>query len=235
VKLIKNIVIATVPLAALLAAGCASGLGSPAAVSSHVKALPSASHSAAAPSLGAQQQKFANDVRAWLTAHGSSNTVTDAQLASIADQACAARKVGGTQSALIAGSSSVNSRLGMSPTHFVRLAEKDVCPGQLPPPPLVLHYSGHGNWQSPDFTVSDNMTVVYSYSGNTTGYGGDNFAADIQNNGDDVSLANDIAVSGGNSTNVHPNLGYGGSKQYYLSVQADANASWSFTITINYS
>lgn len=93
-------------------------------------------------------------------------------------------------------------------------------------------FSGSGQWNSPEFTLSCGTPVVavsYSYSGNTTGYGGSNFIADLKSpGGDDQMIANTIAVSGGATTTLYPDTSMGG-HQYYLSVQADG--SWRFRLT----
>jgi hypothetical protein len=99
------------------------------------------------------------------------------------------------------------------------------------PKPTVYRFSGSGEWNSPEFKVGSKMTVTYSYANNTSGDGGDNFAADIENNNDDQQIADDIAVSGGKTTTLYPDLSFGNPDIYHLSV--DATGSWSFTITTN--
>jgi hypothetical protein len=104
----------------------------------------------------------------------------------------------------------------------------------VPPPALtVASYHGTGSWNSPQFNVSDGavLTVRFSYWNNTSGYGGDNFIADIVSSGDNLSLANDIAVSGGKTTTVYPDTSLGGSNLYHLEVQA--TGPWSVTISSN--
>jgi hypothetical protein len=99
------------------------------------------------------------------------------------------------------------------------------------PKPTVYRFSGSGEWNSPEFKVGSKVTVTYSYTNNTSGEGGDNFAADIENNNDDQQIANDIAVSGGKTTTLYPDLSFGNADMYHLSV--DATGSWSFTMTTN--
>jgi hypothetical protein len=89
-------------------------------------------------------------------------------------------------------------------------------------------FSGSGNWNSPTFAVGSTVTVTFSYSGNTSGFGGDNFIADLQSSGDDQAIANDIAVSGGKTTTIYPDTSFGGTDMYYLSVMA--TGSWTFKI-----
>ena len=76
------------------------------------------------------------------------------------------------------------------------------------------------------------LKLTYSYGGNSSGFGGDNFAADLVSPTDDISLANDIAVSGARTTRLYPDMSFGGSHAYHLEVQfADSSAFWSVTIT----
>jgi hypothetical protein len=93
----------------------------------------------------------------------------------------------------------------------------------------VYRFSGSGEWNSPEFKVGSKVTVTYSYARNTDGDGGDNFAADIENSGDDQQIADDIAVSGGKTTTLYPDLSFGAQDMYHLSVQA--TGSWTFTMT----
>ena len=101
-------------------------------------------------------------------------------------------------------------------------------------PPVLMSktFSGSGQWNSPEFTLACTtpaVTVTYSFSDNTLGNGADNFIADLQSpGGDDQSIANEIAMSGGATTTLYPNTSAGGN-QYYLSVQADG--PWQFNLS----
>ncbi len=102
-----------------------------------------------------------------------------------------------------------------------------------PPVLMTKTFSGSGQWNSPEFTLSCQtpaVKVTYSYSGNDLGGSASNFMADIQTpgTGDDQQIANTIASSGGTTTTVYPDTSVAGSR-YYLSVQADG--SWSFTLS----
>lgn len=101
----------------------------------------------------------------------------------------------------------------------------------VPPPALTVgKYSGSGDWNSAPFTLDGSpLTVDYSYSGNIMPgeTSGDNFIADVENSGDDQSIANLEGVSGGATTTLYPDTGSG--DVYHLSVQA--TGSWQFTIT----
>ena len=91
-----------------------------------------------------------------------------------------------------------------------------------PPPVTVARYSGTSDWNSPQFTLSGQpLTVTYSYSGNQDS----NFIADVENSGDDQSIANTIGSDGGATTTLYP----AGSGAYHLTVEA--TGSWSVTIT----
>lgn len=96
-----------------------------------------------------------------------------------------------------------------------------------PPALTVGRYSGSGSWNSPQFTVAGfPLTVTYSYSGNGSDGTADNFAADVTDgNLDDLSIANDIAYSGGKTTTLYPS----GAGTYHLEVTATGD--WSFTIS----
>lgn len=108
-------------------------------------------------------------------------------------------------------------------TTHVKVTETKIVP---PPQLTVASYTGTGNWNSPQFTVSGGpLTVKFSYWNNTTGYGGDNFIADLTSSDDDLSIANDIATSGGKTTTLYPSS----SNPYHLEVTA--TGPWSVTIT----
>ena len=96
------------------------------------------------------------------------------------------------------------------------------------PKPVVLRFSGSGTWNSPPFKVGPTVIVKYRYSDNTSGFGGDNFVADVESSGDVQSIANDIAVSGGKTTTLYPDTSFGGSNMYHLSVTA--TGPWYFKI-----
>jgi hypothetical protein len=103
-------------------------------------------------------------------------------------------------------------------------------PAPKPVSNVLFDGSGSGTWNSKPFQVSDGpLTVTYSYDHNTSGYGGDNFYADVASNDDDLSITNDIAVSGGKTTTVYPNTSFGGSHSYHLEVTATGH--WHFKIT----
>jgi hypothetical protein len=96
---------------------------------------------------------------------------------------------------------------------------------------VLLKQSGSGNWNSPAFqvgTTSPELQVIYSFSGNDLGGQASNFIADVESSDDDQNVANTIASSGGNTTDIYPNTS-SGDTTYHLSVEADG--SWSFTIT----
>ena len=96
------------------------------------------------------------------------------------------------------------------------------------PKPVVLRFHGSGTWNSPSFKVGSTVIVKYRYSDNTSGYGGDNFIADVENSGDDQNIANDVAVSGNKTTTLYPDTSFGGSSNYHLSVTA--TGPWYFKV-----
>lgn len=99
-------------------------------------------------------------------------------------------------------------------------------------PPILLDrsYSGSGSWQSPPSLLGCNspiITVKYSYSGNGSSIGADNFIASLASGSDDQPIANDIAYSGGKTTTLYPDTSLG-DLTYHLSVAA--TGSWSFKL-----
>jgi hypothetical protein len=80
------------------------------------------------------QEKFVQAVRAALSAHGDSNPISNAHLAGLAVKVCSLRRSGDAQSAITAGiaSDDVKAKLDMTARKFVRIAEKDVCPSEIP-------------------------------------------------------------------------------------------------------
>jgi hypothetical protein len=89
----------------------------------------------------------------------------------------------------------------------------------------VAKYSGTGDWDSSEFTLDGNMlTVTYSYSGNSDGFGGSNFVGDIESSTDDQNFVNTIGTSGSATTHAYPT----GTGAYHLSIEA--TGSWTVTI-----
>lgn len=109
-------------------------------------------------------------------------------------------------------------------------------------PPAVQHVTktitGHGSETTGPLhfgcVIDGNpIKVVYSYSGNSEGYGGDNFTAEL----DDVSgmpvgdgIVNDIAESGSHETNLYPDEDFS-TPPFHLAVEGDQEAHWSFKFT----
>jgi hypothetical protein len=102
-----------------------------------------------------------------------------------------------------------------------------------PAPPAagatVLDYTGHGNAVTPAFQVpaSGDYVLSWTFSGNTTGYGGDNFAADpTDSNVLALGTPNDIATTGSGSTEITQDPGPTDS----FNVQADDGATWTLKV-----
>lgn len=108
---------------------------------------------------------------------------------------------------------------------------------QAPPAPEIVTktLSGTGSYTSApvQFGCKEDgnpITVAYSYSHNTSGYGGDNFEAELDDStGTEVGneIANDIAVSGSKTTHVYPDSF--DTPPFHLTVTA--TGSWKFTFT----
>lgn len=112
---------------------------------------------------------------------------------------------------------------GPTVTKTVTVPAPPPSPGQQ-----IAQFSGSGNENTPAFNVpgTGDYIVSWSFSGNSSGYGGDNFSMSLtgQNTFTD-SLPNDIAVSGHGSTEV---TGDSGTDSF--NVQADDGASWTVTV-----
>ncbi len=171
-------------------------------------------------------------------AYSFGSSVSDLDIAGFGRLVCANRESGISQSSVIQTATSTWSNTSsVEGEAMVRLAEQNLCPAQLPVQTwhVIASYSGSGNWNSGEFTLRDSpVQVTFSYSGNTMGYGdsGDNFIASLASSTDNLSIANEIAVSGGKTTTLYPDLSYGGSPKYHLEVMA--TGSWSFTIKQKY-
>jgi hypothetical protein len=92
----------------------------------------------------------------------------------------------------------------------------------------ILNYTGHGNRVTSQFTVPDsgNYIVSWSYSGNSGGYGADNFNISlVGSQALALGLPNDIATSGSGTTEVT-----GDSGLESFNVQAEGSATWSIKV-----
>lgn len=83
------------------------------------------------PALPPGQAKFVSDLRAELAAKGDTDSDSNSQVALMGKAICTAREGGASEAAIIAGAS-WPSNLGFTPRHLVRLAEKDICPSEIP-------------------------------------------------------------------------------------------------------
>ena len=189
----------------------------------------------AAPSTPPEQQTFVSDVR---DQYNVGAEVTDEDIVSVGSQICQAAQGGSDRAALdkVPGQNGF-SISGNGADSVVNLAIRDMCPGSAPVPTwhTLAHYSGSGQWNGPTFKVlGDNpvLKVTYRYWNNTSGFGGDNFIADLVSRDDDLNIANDIAISGGKTTRLYPDLSFGGSSHYHLEIQA--TDSWTVTIRQRY-
>jgi Domain of unknown function (DUF4190) len=222
-----------IAIISIAAGGGGKQAKAPAAVPAVSSAVPSACPATATtPSLSPGDAKFVAAVRARLTAKGFSNSATDAQLASLGDQICRARRAGGSEADLISASDNLNGKFSMSTRKFIRLAERDICRKYLTRPPRVLmSFSGSGIGNSAPFLVTSG-TLTVSYHFDCSGFGGSgNFAGDIETgnqaslNSDDQPFANDLAASGSKTTHVYPQMV---GKHYHVSIDSECN--WGVTV-----
>lgn len=216
--------------ATALAVSCGTGTSGSNASQSQ---KPSSPPAAAPATLSAQEQTFVSAMR---NAYSFGSSVSDLDIAGFGRLVCTNRGSGISQSSVIQTATSTwGNTTSVDGEAMVRLAEQNLCPAQLPAQTwhVIARYSGTGNWNSGEFTSRDSPArVTYSYSGNTMGYGGDNFIASLTSSTDDLSITNEIAVSGGKTTTLYPDLSYGGSPRYHLEVMA--TGSWSFTVKQKY-
>jgi hypothetical protein len=188
--------------------------------------------------LSATQQSYVDAMR---SNYNFDSSITDQQILTSGQDLCSARSEGSSQT--VAQDEARSSWTNMSASDaysMTRLAESSLCPAWLPAIRwhTIASYSGTGMWNSPPFRLHPGSTMLrvkFGYSGNSSGFGGDNFIADlVSSSGDDLSLANDIAVSGGQDTTVYPDTSFGGSRNYHLEVTADSGATWYFVIKQRY-
>ena len=200
------------------------------------KAAPTATNHPAATSpspsasvLNAAEQTFVDDMR---TKYNFTSAVKDSDIAQFGQQICTERQAGGTQASEYTTAKESWSQTSSDDAYnMVRLAEADLCATYLPAKRwhVIASYSGSGTWNSGQFRLRDQpVRVTYGYSGNSLGDGGDNFIADMVSSDDDLTIANDIAVSGGRRTMLYPDMSFGGSHWYHLEVEA--TGSWSFKV-----
>lgn len=118
----------------IVIAGIAGGSKHTAAPASHPKAATPAAATAPSPAaaLSAGATKFVSAVRNALAAGGYSSSATDAQLAHVGTEICTLRAAGGSQADVTGVVSGAEAKFSMSAGKFVRTAERDMCPSQLP-------------------------------------------------------------------------------------------------------
>ncbi len=216
----------------VLAVGCGAAGTSGSSPPSHNPSSPTAG-STPTP-LNASELAFISHMR---TNYSFGPGVSDRDIARFGHQVCTFRESGNTQAtAAKAAASSWTNTSTAEGEAMARLAEKDLCPSELPVQRwhVIASYNGSGTWNSPQFRLHDGpVRVTFSYSGNgSSQYGSDNFMADLVSSSDDLMIANDIAVSGGKTTTLYPDMSYGASPDYHLGVEA--TGSWSFTISQKY-
>jgi len=182
------------------------------------------------PALSPGETKFVADIRSGLGQPGYSNSGTDAQIASVGDQACKLRKDGGSQADLIGILVGVRKHWQLSPAKVARAAERDICRKYLPVPPRVLmSFSGNGIGNSAPFLVLGNLTVHYTFDCSSQGTG--NFIGDIETgnqaslNSDDQSFANELSGGGSKTTHVYPQEP---GHDYHVSINSEC--SWTVVV-----
>jgi Protein of unknown function (DUF732) len=220
-------------VAALAFAGAGAACGTQSAAGQPARTSPAAT-APATPSLSAAEQAYVSDMRGQ---YNFNSSVDDQSIADFGNSVCTLRQGGSGQSAAESLATSSWSNTGtIDAASMVRLAETDLCAAQVPVERwhVIARFTGSSNWNSAPFTLHNGspVKVVFSYWGNSMGYGGDNFIADMVSSTDDQPIANDIAVGGGKTTMLYPDLSMGGSPDYHLEVTA--TGGWSFKIMQKY-
>ena len=232
-----------VPVLLIVIGIVASAVGGSSSTGNRSGSTPAATAPSAAPSspgvitLSATQQSYVDAMR---SRYNFKSDITDQQILVFGQGVCNGRSTGDTQATAQQVARSGWTNMGASDAYsMTRLAESSLCPAWLPAIRwhTIASYSGTGMWNSPPFRLHPGSTMLrvkFGYSGNSSGFGGDNFIADLVSPSDDLSLANDIAVSGGQNTTVYPDTSFGGSRNYHLEVTADSGATWYFVIKQRY-
>lgn len=190
---------------------------------------PATSPSPSVSVLNAAEQTFVDDMR---SKYDFTSDVKDSDIAQFGQQICSERQAGGSQASEYTTARESWSHTGSQDAYnMTRVAERDLCATYLPAKSwhVIASYSGSGTWNSGQFKLRNQpVRLTYGYSGNSSGFGGDNFIADLVSSSDDLSIANDIAVSGGSRTMLYPDMSFGGSHRYHLEVVATGR--WRFKI-----
>jgi hypothetical protein len=207
-----------------------------AALTNHAKiSTATPSPAPAAPSTPPEQQRFISDVR---SQYDVGPEVIDEDIVTVGSQICQGARSGSDRATLDKlPEQNGFSISGNGSDSLVNLAIRDMCPGSAPVPTwhTLAHYSGSGQWKGPTFKVlGDNpvLKVIYHYRNNSDGFGATNFIADLVSRDDYLNIANDIAISGGKTTRVYPDVSFGGSTHYHVEIQAVG--SWTVTIRQRY-
>lgn len=192
-----------------------------------------------APTLTAAELAFVSAMRA---KHGFDSGVSDRTIAAFGQLVCAKRQGGASQSAVAQWAVSVWTNMStLEGENMTLLAEQNLCPALAPVQKwhILAEFAGRGNGDTGDFTVHGMdpvLKVVYSYSGNSRGAGGEVFIVYLvssTNNADEKVIINEISVNGGKTMMISPNLSFfGGSSRYHLELMAAG--SWSFKIMQKY-
>lgn len=236
-----GVIVALIVVIVVVASVASSGgkSGGKHKVAASASSSTSAAPAAAGPTLNAAQQTFIGDMR---SKYGFNSGVQDQDLITFGQGVCDQRHNGSGQAptAQLAGQSFTHVNKSDA-YNMTRTAESDLCPAWLPAKKWHVIASGTvtGMGNSSQFTVkaygNSRLKVTYQYSGNSTGFGGDNYTADLMSNSDDQSLANDIAVSGGHTTFVYPDFSFGGSRTYHLNIGlADSTTVTTYSISQRY-
>lgn len=161
------------------------------------------------PSLSSGESAFVAAVRSALSSHGYRSPDSNAAIAKLGGDVCGLRERSVGQAKIIGLASYTESRFFITPALFVKTAERDICPSQVPQPSAVLlNMSGNGIENSAPFSVNtDYVTVSYSFSDCAGGSG--NFIADLDSvaNGPDSDsepIANALSSGGSATTTVYP-------------------------------
>jgi hypothetical protein len=177
----------------------------------------------AAPQLTAGEQQFVDDMH---SQYNLSSQVTATLLASLGSNVCAYRSTGESQASVV---SFVGSQLTTGAAQVAALAEKDMCPRYLPPPPkprVIARFDGSGIENTPSFNTGSDWHLSWEYWGCDGGSG--NFIV-TEENTDGSSDFNGVSVNElGSGRGPVATYAYDDAGQHYFSV--DSECSWSLAV-----
>ena len=205
------------------AAGSKGKHGQSTAAASAAKSSSPAAPTPTASPLTASQQKFIADMH---STYNVDKSVTDQILAVLGNSICGEREDGDSQSTVTAF---VAGELTTQPAAVTLMAERDMCPRYVPPPPkpkVIARFNGSGIENTPAFTTGSDWHLSWSYWACDGGEG--NFAV-TEENTDGSDDFNGVNVNElGTGRGPVATYAYDDAGRHYFSV--DSECSWSLAV-----